>query len=140
MKIALCANKEDLKILKKLTIEYCAECNCYPAIDIFENRESIIEAMIKNSYHIIIVAMDKAKGMETVKHIHLRDGKAKIIWFSDDEDFAGFAFENEVKQFAIRPISREKLIEGLECCGISSIETNLYRVHLKADEKSSQKH
>lgn len=137
MKIAICANQEDLKKLKKLTVDYCAECNCYPVIDMFENRESIIEAMIKNSYHIVIVAMDKAKGMETVKHIHLRDGNAKIIWFSDDEDFAGFAFENEVKQFAIRPISSEKLTEGLERCGISSIETTLCRVHLKVDENSN---
>jgi len=137
MKIAICAKQEDLKKLKKLTVDYCAECNCYPAIDTFENRESIIEAMIKNSYHIIIVAIDKAKGMETVKHIHRRDGNAKIIWFSDDEDFAGFAFENEVKQFAIYPISSEKLTEGLELCGISSIETTLCRVHLKVDENSS---
>lgn len=137
MKIAICAKQEDLKKLKKFTVDYCAKCNCYPAIDMFENRESIIEAMIKNSYHIVIVAMDKAKGMETVKHIHLRDGNAKIIWFSDDEDFAGFAFESEVKQFAIRPISSEKLIEGLERCGIARIETPLCRVHLKADENSN---
>lgn len=137
MKIAICANQEDLKKLKKLTVDYCAECNCYPAIDMFENRESIIEAMIKNSYHIVIVAMDKAKGMQTVEHINQRDRNAKIIWFSDDKDFAGFAFENEVKQFAIRPISIEKLIEGFERCGISSVETSLCRVHLKADENSN---
>lgn len=137
MKIAICAKAEDLKKLKKLTVGYCAECNCFPAIDMFENREGIIEAMIKNSYHIVIVAMGMAKGMETVKHIHRRDENAKIIWFSDDEDFAAFAFENEVKQFAIYPISSEKLIEGLERCGISSIETTLYRVHLKADDNAT---
>lgn len=133
MKIAICANEEDLKILKKLTIEYCAECNCYTAIDSFENRERIIEAMTKNNYEIVIVAIDKAKGMEAVKHIHRRDANAKIIWFSDDEDFAGCAFENGVKQFSLRPISSEKLSEGLEVCGISPAGNNICRVHLKAD-------
>ncbi|WP_373899138.1 hypothetical protein ACER0A_002975 [Haloimpatiens sp. FM7315] len=139
MKIAICAKAEDLKILKRLTIDYCGECNCYPVIDIFENRENIIKAMINNSYFIVIVAMDKAKGMETVKHIHLRDANAKIIWFSDDKDFAGFAFENEVKQFGIRPICSEKLIEGLKRCGISNLETTLCQVHIKVNENSSQR-
>lgn len=134
MKIAICAKQEDLKILNKHTLNYCAECNCYPAIDSFENRESIIEAMTKTGYEIVIVAIDKAKGMETVKHIHFRDANAKIIWFSDDEDFAGFAFENGVKQFAINPISSGKLTEGLVQCGITPMDTALCRVHLKADE------
>lgn len=132
MKIAVSASQEDAKLLRKLVMDYCTACNCYPHIGHFENRESIIEAMMKISYDIIIVAIDRAKGMEAVKHIHLRDSKAKIIWFSDDKDFAGFAFESGVKQFVLRPISKEKLEEGLEYCGIRSERTNLCRVHLKA--------
>lgn len=138
MKIAICAKQEDLKILNKLTRDYCAECNCHPAIDSFENRESIVDAMIKNKYAIVIVAMDKAKGMEAVKHIHRLDGSTKIIWFSDDEDFAGCAFENGVKQFALRPISSEKISKGFDNCGIPPMDTPLCRVHLKADEHLSQ--
>lgn len=136
MKIAICAKQEDLKILRKHTLNYCTECNCYPAIDSFENRESVIDAMTKSSYEIVIVAINKAKGMETVKHVHLRDANAKIIWFSDDEDFAGFAFENGVKQFSLIPISKEKLVQGLECCDMVPLATDLCRVHIRPDNNS----
>ena len=132
MKIALCANQKDMRNLNKLILNYFAECNCYPEIDSFENRESIIESMKRNAYDIVIVDIEKAKGMETVKHIHCLDSNAKILWFSDDEDFAGCAFENGVQQFFLRPISSEKLYLGLERCGITSKETSLCRVHLKA--------
>ncbi|GMQ62005.1 response regulator [Vallitalea maricola] len=131
MKIAISADQEDAKLLKRLVLDYCTEYNYYPNIELFENRERIIESMMKISYEIVIVAIDRAKGMEAVRHIHLRNPKANIIWFSDDEDFAGFAFENGVKQFALRPISKEKLEEGLERCGIRPERSNLCSVHLK---------
>jgi two-component SAPR family response regulator len=134
MKIAFCANQEDIDLLKKLTMQYCAECNCRPASDSFESRESLVAAMTKNSYDIVLVAMCKAKGMETVKHVHRMNQNTAIIWFSDDADFAGCAYENNVKQFALLPINSEKLSEGLERCGISTQQANLYRVHIKADE------
>lgn len=133
MKIAICAKTEDSKKIRKYTEEHCAECNCYPVVEVFESRESIIESMNENNYHIIIVAMDRAKGMEAVKHIHTKDRIANIIWFSDDQDFAGFAFENEVKQFAVRPINKETLVVGLERSGITNIENTLCRVHIKAE-------
>jgi two-component SAPR family response regulator len=131
MKIAISANQEDAKLLKKLILNYCTVCNCYPNIEHFENRERIIEAMMKTSYEIVVVAIDKAKGMEAVKHIQLRDPKTQIIWFSNDKDFAGFAFEKGVRQFALQPISKEKLEEGLRRCGVVPKKTNLCRVHLK---------
>ena len=131
MKIALSANQEDAKLLKKLVLNYCTTCNCYPNIEHFENRQSIIEAMMKTSYEIVVVAIDKAKGMEMVKHIQLRDPKTQIIWFSDDKDFAGFAFEQGVRYFALRPISKENLEEGLRRCQIAEGKENLCRVHLK---------
>jgi two-component SAPR family response regulator len=133
MKIAICAKQNELKILKKLTINYCLECNCYPVIDEFENRESIIEAMTKSSYAIVIVAIERAKGMEIVKHVHRGASAAKIIWFSDDKDFAGFAFENGVKKFELFPINYDKLADGLSRCGIFNSQTDLCRVHLKPD-------
>ena len=131
MKIALSANQEDAKLLKKLVLNYCTTCNCYPNIEYFENRQSIIEAMMKTSYEIVVVAIDKAKGMEMVKHIQLRDPKVQIIWFSDDKDFAGFAFEQGVRYFALRPISKENLEEGLRRCQIAAEKADLCRVHLK---------
>ena len=134
MKIAFCANQKDINTLKKFTMDYCRECNCRPAIDNFESRESLIEAMTKNKYSIVMVVMCKAKGMETVKHVRCMDKNTQIIWFSDDADFAGCAYENKVMQFSLLPISSEKLSEGLERCGISTKEANVYKVHIKADE------
>lgn len=134
MKIAFCANQKDLGTLKKITMDYCRECNCRPAIYNFENRESLIEAMTKNKYSIVMVAMCKVKGMEIVKHVHRMDKNTQIIWFSDDVDFAGCAYENNVRQFSLLPISIEKLSEGLARCGISTKEANVYRIHIKADE------
>lgn len=133
MQIAFCAAEEDQKVLRKVTLDYYAELNCYPAFDSFENRESLIEAMMKNTYSIVIVAVDKAKGLETVKHIHRHDKNIKIIWFSDDKDFAGSAFEYGIDYFAQRPITRDKIEEGLRRYQIIPEKSDVCRVHLKTE-------
>lgn len=134
MQIAICTPKEDWKHLFRVVQDYCSENYYYTAPDFFVEREALIEAMNVISYSIVIVAVDKAKGFETVKHTHQRNKNSKIIWFSDDKDFAGSAFEYGVIYFALRPITKEKMEEGLRLCGIPLTESSLCRVHLKADE------
>lgn len=134
MQIAVCGTEKEAKQLFRYIQNYCTQNYCYPALDCFENREALIEAMKKTNYTIVIAAVDKAKGLETVKHIHRRDNNAKIIWFSDDKDFAASALEYGVIYFALRPVTKEKIEEGLKLCKIPMGESNLCRVHLKADE------
>ena len=134
MKLAICAGQENLKILNMLILEYCSKCNCYPAIYSFENGESVFESMVKNKYEIIILVINKTENIDIIKQIHCKDKNSKIIWFSDDKSLAAYAFENQVRYFALTSISIEKLNDGLEQCGISKAETNICRVHIKAYE------
>ncbi len=59
-------------------------------------------------YDMIVVALEGAKGMNTVLEWSERYPDAKIIWLTNDPDFLSVAFKRHLSGFLIRPFNEEE--------------------------------
>lgn len=60
---------------------------------------------------MIVVALDGARGMETVLECSSRYPQAMIVWVTDDEYFARMAIRRHIFDFIPRPLSEERFLE-----------------------------
>ena len=60
---------------------------------------------------MIVVALDGARGMETVLECSSRYPQAMIVWVTDDEYFARMAIRRHIFDFIPRPLSEERFSE-----------------------------
>ena len=57
-------------------------------------------------YDVIVVALDGARGMNTVEEWSDRYPDSRIIWLTSDPDFLRFAFRKHLSDFLIRPFNK----------------------------------
>ena len=60
---------------------------------------------------MIVVALDGARGMETVLECSSRYPQAIIVWVTDDEYFARMAIRRHIFDFIPRPLTEERFLE-----------------------------
>lgn len=60
---------------------------------------------------MIVVALDGARGMETVLEYSSRYPQAMIVWVTDDKYFARMAIRHHIFDFIPRPLSEERFLE-----------------------------
>ena len=60
---------------------------------------------------MIVVALDGARGMETVLECSSRYPQAMIVWVTDDEYFARMAIRRHIFDFIPRPLTEERFLE-----------------------------
>ena len=63
-------------------------------------------------YDIVIVALDGARGMNEVSEWSGRVPSSKVIWITDDQEFAGVAMQNHIFDFIVRPYDVPRLKES----------------------------
>ena len=63
-------------------------------------------------YDIVIVALDGARGMNEVSEWSGRFPSSKVIWITDDQEFAGVAIQNHIFDFIVRPYDVPRLKES----------------------------
>lgn len=63
-------------------------------------------------YDIVIVALDGARGMNEVSEWSGRFPSSKVIWITDDQEFAGVAIQNHIFDFIVRPYDHSRLKES----------------------------
>ncbi len=59
-------------------------------------------------YDMIVVALEGAKGMNTVLEWSERYPDVKIIWLTSDPDFLSVAFRRHLSAFLVRPFNEEE--------------------------------
>ena len=59
-------------------------------------------------YDMIVVALEGAKGMNTVLEWSDRYPDSKIIWLTSDRDFLSVAFRRHLSDFLVRPFNEEE--------------------------------
>lgn len=64
-------------------------------------------------YDVIVVALDGAKGMNTVEEWSERYPASRIIWLTSDSDFAKVAIRRHLGEFLIRPYDEERFRESV---------------------------
>ena len=76
------------------------------------------------TYDIVVVALDGAKGLNEVTEWADRT-KTRIVWITDDKEFAGVAIRKHVSDFIIRPYTEERIKESvtgiIKDCGFDNI-------------------
>lgn len=60
-------------------------------------------------YKLVIVALEGAEGMVTVRNWSEMHRDSKIIWITSDPFFAGEAIDRQIHDFIVRPYDRERL-------------------------------
>ncbi len=63
-------------------------------------------------YDMIVVALEGAKGMNTVLEWSDRYPDAKIIWLTSDPDFMSVAFRRHLSDFLVRPFNETEFRES----------------------------
>lgn len=64
-------------------------------------------------YDMIVVALEGARGMNTVVEWSDRYPNAKIIWLTSDPDFLSVAFHRHLSDFLIRPFNEAEFRESV---------------------------
>ena len=67
----------------------------------------------EDPFDIVIVALDGARGMNEVNEWTCRFPSAKVIWITDDKEFAGVAIQKHIFDFIVRPLDDIRLKECL---------------------------
>lgn len=82
-------------------------------------------------YDLIIVALNGARGMNEVAEWAARYPSSRIIWITDDKEFAGIAMQKHVSDFIVRPYVNERFKESISfflnnnrSCNIWNIPAN----------------
>ncbi|MBQ7564389.1 MAG: hypothetical protein IJT16_10420 [Lachnospiraceae bacterium] len=64
-------------------------------------------------YDVIVVALEGAKGMNTVEEWSDRYPDARIIWLTSDADFVKTAFRRHLSDFLVRPFDEAVFRESV---------------------------
>ena len=62
-------------------------------------------------YDIVVVALDGARGMNEVNEWTGRCPSSKVIWITDDKEFASVALQKHIHDFIVRPFDIIRLKE-----------------------------
>ena len=65
-------------------------------------------------YHLVVVALEGARGMEVVKSWSEKYQNTQIIWITSDPYFAGVALERGIHDFILRPYTPERFQRSVE--------------------------
>lgn len=76
-------------------------------------------------YDIVVVALDGARGMNEVNEWTGRYPSSKVIWITDDREFASIALQKHISDFIVRPFDSHRLRECFhgtlsDCSGANS--------------------
>ena len=76
-------------------------------------------------YDVIVIALDGARGMNEVNEWTGRFPSSRVIWITDDKEFAGIAIQKHISDFIVRPYGSERLFESfrqtlMNCSGVNS--------------------
>lgn len=104
------------KNIIKLTLDYCQNWDCYPAIEHYCKKEDLLSAIENRNIEIIILAAENKNEDELVKKIASIGVDINIIRLLKDN-------------------IEGKITEGLLACGIPTGNSSLCRVHLKSQPK-----
>ena len=64
-------------------------------------------------YDMVVVALEGAKGMNTVVEWSGRYPDARIIWLTSDPDFLSVAFQRHLSDFLIRPFNEAEFRQSV---------------------------
>lgn len=125
MNFVLCSNLDNDDEILQYAMQYFEKCHYYPKVEIFREKQEFLQEMEKKNNDIVIIAWAKAKGMEIVRQTVERNKEARIIWISDDEDFARFSRDNNIYYFTVK-YNRQIIENALEACGVTQSANDYY--------------
>ncbi len=103
MNIAICAGKEDFRLLTRRLDSLRAEA--------FIRREDLLYAMKARPYDVVIVALPGAIGMETALGARKFAPKAALFWASDESAFIAESYRLRAAMFLTLPLEEEQVQE-----------------------------
>lgn len=133
MKIAIYA-KSAGEIIKRLTLEYCQKWNCYPAIEYYQDREALLNAIKSKEVDIILLANEEEHNVEVIREVDKSEGEIEIIRIIKDpvlQGSSGSLIHKKEKEIVLA----NQIETGLSRCGVPSSNVSLCRVHLKPHKK-----
>ena len=65
----------------------------------------------EESYDIVVVALDGARGMNEVIEWTGRSPSSRVIWITEDREFASVAIQKHITDFIVRPFDILRLKE-----------------------------
>ena len=80
------------------------------------------------NYDIIVVALDGARGMNEVNEWTGRFPSSKVIWITDDKEFAGIALQKHIHDFIVRPFDIIRLRDSFRGTMANSSGANSWHI------------
>ena len=65
-------------------------------------------------YDVVVIALDGARGMNEVNEWAGRFPSSRVIWITDDKEFAGIAIQKHISDFIVRPFDSARLCESFQ--------------------------
>lgn len=117
LRIAICDDDlEELSRISKLLNQYHAEKEPGFQYDSFSNAIDLLEAMKRNSYHVLFldVLMPGLNGMEAAREIRCFDKEIKIIFLTSSKEFAVESYAVDAHYYMLKPGTTQKLFPILD--------------------------
>ncbi|MFA7636362.1 MAG: LytTR family DNA-binding domain-containing protein [Monoglobales bacterium] len=117
LKIAVCDdNLHELSNISSMLKEYSTEKTFILKIDVFSTADSLLEAMKRNLYNVILldIVMPGISGIQVAYEIRRFDSTVKIIFLSSSPEFAVESYEVDAHYYLLKPASKEKLFKILD--------------------------
>lgn len=113
MKIALCTEVRNAEWFES-RLRSIFEGDESLVIDLLWNEKQLAQVLRRRRYHVIVVAMSGAKGMEAVIQGEELAFKTPILWWSNDENFALIAYRLHVSAFLSSDCSDQEFYETIK--------------------------
>ena len=84
----------------------------------YDEYDSFMQALTKETYEYVIVTKDGADGMEGVIAARNSCPEAKVLWFSDDKAFGPQSYRLECAYFSVKPITASVMEQAMKCFSI----------------------
>ena len=125
LKIALCDDAQIyIDTAKKMLEEWSEIRNIQVSIGCFNNGDSLLKALTKDSYDIIFldIIMPMLTGLDVANEIRKSDSSIKIVFVSSSSDFGVKSYEVHASNYLLKPLEKEKLFAALDTVASEVLE------------------
>lgn len=125
LKIALCDDAQIyIDTAKKMLVEWSEIRNIQVSIGCFNNGDSLLKALTKDSYDIIFldIIMPMLTGLDVANEIRKSDSSIKIVFVSSSSDFGVKSYEVHASNYLLKPLEKEKLFAALDTVASEVLE------------------
>lgn len=117
--VAYCTEpKESVSLKERLTLLLRERQKELRYREFINDRAGFLQYVKGNPYLIMLIVQRDGTGRETARLAREANSKARLLWFSS-HNCALEAFEIHATYFGMLSVSREKLEEALDSCGLS---------------------